>query len=80
MSGGLIDRLTAGERSNALDVLIEIAVFRPDASWSAIRANCAGTKVIYTDADGYDATFWARDWSLNPTTAVAALRRIGCGS
>ena len=69
----LIDRLLAGELSNELDVLIEIATFEPCDTYSAARANAAGTKVIYTRRDGSDETCWARDWCKFRPRAVAAL-------
>lgn len=71
----LIDRLTKRERGNALDVLIEVAVFEPDADDLSCRANNAGTKVIYTARDGTEATHWAPDWSLKPVKAIDALRQ-----
>lgn len=65
---GLVEKLEAAERNgkggdNALDVLIEIALFKPDEHYTAVRANNAGTKLIYTDIDGVDHTFIARGWS-----------------
>ena len=70
----LIARIEAGEHSNTLDVLIEVATFQPDGFHKAARANDAGTKVIYTLASGHDSTHWAWDWSLHPRQALAALR------
>lgn len=61
---------------NALDVLIEIAMFQPDDEYVAIRANAAGTKVIMTAPAGHNDTFWAFDWTIEserPRT-IAALR------
>lgn len=59
---------------NALDVLIEVAMFRPEPGWRSCRANAAGTKVIYTDDDGRDHTHWAPPWTMVTKTAAAALR------
>lgn len=64
----LIQRLEkAPTGSNELDVLMEQALFRPDAISTAIRANNAGTKIIVTMVNGLgeleDHTFWARDWT-----------------
>lgn len=73
MAQHLIDRLLKGERSNELDVLIEVATFEPDEVYSAARPNAAGTKVIYTRRDGKDETCWARDWCRSRDKAVAAL-------
>ncbi len=54
----------AGRSDNALDVLIEIAMFsNPDGPFTAVRANSAGTKVIYTDRAGNDVTCWAENWT-----------------
>lgn len=72
----LIESATAPD--NALDVLCEIALFRPDEAFVAIRANAAGTKVIYTDRTGTDRTYWADDWTATPKArelAAQALRR-----
>jgi hypothetical protein len=59
----------AGHNDNALDVLVEIALFRPDKRFIAIRANAAGTKVIYTDHSGRESTHLAWDWTDH---------RLGC--
>lgn len=58
---------------DALDVLIEIALFEPNEDWAAIRANSAGTKVIYTRADGSQGTFRAFDWTMDRNQAAARL-------
>lgn len=58
---------------DALDVLIEIALFEPNENWTAIRANSAGTKVIYTRDDGSEATFRAFDWTMDRNQAAARL-------
>ncbi|MFM9829713.1 MAG: hypothetical protein ACKVOB_13390 [Sphingomonas sp.] len=67
----LADRIDADERTNALDVAIDLVLFRPCAHYVAIRANSAGTKAIYTDKDGNDHTHWSIDWSALPETAPA---------
>lgn len=59
---------------NALDVQIEIALFVPDKAFRAVRANSAGTKVIYTTQAGDDVTFRAMDWTKQPRRTAAALR------
>lgn len=76
-----IDRIIAGlERGtpdNALDVQVEVALFEPCGEMAAIRANSAGTKVIYTDHLGREYTHWAPDWSGMPghrQYAIDALR------
>lgn len=61
----LIERLEGGIiTSNEFDVLWEIATFEPDEAYRAARANFAGTKVIYTMANGSQETHWAPDWHL----------------
>jgi hypothetical protein len=50
---------------NAIDVRVEVALHRPGGQHE-IRANAAGTKVIYTRrADGKQQTFWADEWTAN---------------
>ena len=56
-------------RSNALDVIIEVALFTPSDAYVSVRPNSAGSKVIYTDAAGMDHTFWARDWTADDRRA-----------
>ena len=73
----LIARLERAEPNNELDVLVEIALFKPCSAFASIRSNFAGTKVIYTDHEGKDYTHWAPDWSGQPghrAYAIAALR------
>ena len=53
----------ADSSSNSLDVLCEVAMFKPCAEYVAVRSNSAGTKVIYTTASGGDETCWAMDWT-----------------
>jgi hypothetical protein len=57
---------------NALDVLCEVALFTPSTAMKAVRANNAGTKVVYTDAAGNDVTCWAMDWTANDRRHVTA--------
>ncbi len=67
---------TASGADNALDVDVEIALFDPDVS---IRANSAGTKVIYTKRSGEEVTHWAGDHTLSPISrerTIARLQRI----
>lgn len=49
---------------NALDVQVEIALFEPYGIFTSVRANAAGTKVIYTVGDGKEVTHWAADWTV----------------
>ena len=72
--GELIARLEKAKKSsNDLDVAVEIALFKPDQHHVAVRANSAGTKVIYTRPDGREETFWARDWSMDRPGTIALL-------
>jgi len=66
----LVERINTGEVSNALDVLIEVAL-----SCGQCRANLAGSKVIYLNK-GREETYWARDWSKQPAETIAALTAI----
>jgi len=61
---------------NTLDVQVEIALFRPDEINASIRANDAGTKVIYTAHDGYEGTFWSRDWTLGEASRRETVARL----
>lgn len=60
----LLRRLDMGEiTSNEFDVLWEVEHFEADNNYQYARANFAGTKVIYTMADGSERTHWAPDWA-----------------
>lgn len=60
----LIDRVEKARRpDNALDMEIEIAL--ETARGRQVRANSAGTKLIYTDPEGAQQTCWAWDWTLD---------------
>ena len=61
---------------NALDIEIEIALFRPDALHKSVRANAAGTKLVFTRHDGSTNTHWAFDHTLSPTTRKAAIQAL----
>lgn len=78
MEQKLSDRLSALAEGgdNSLDVLVEIALFKPSRGWKSIRANDAGTKVIYTDQHGKDHTYWAQEWSTwsNRGKTISALQ------
>lgn len=72
----LADRVEQGV-SNSVDVETEIALFKPDWAWSAIRTNAAGTKVIATSAiSGRETTYRAWDWTMHPEKTAAALRAL----
>lgn len=77
----LAERVEQTEQAdNALDVLVEIALFRPNSVYKSIRTNSAGTKVIYTDQAGNDVTCWAEGWTISNderTATAAALRAKG---
>lgn len=75
--GLLLERLRGAKGySNELDVAVEIALFEPDEQYVAIRANNAGTKVIYTDRSGAEKTHWARDWTISPGERNRTIKRI----
>ncbi len=61
---------------NRLDVAVEVALFKPNRVYSAVRTNSAGTKLIYTDAAGNQVTCWAEDWTASHRRqgTIAALR------
>lgn len=61
---------SAGASRNSLDVEVEVAMFKPSKAFVAIRANAAGTKVIYTRANGNEVTCWAEDWTIDASTRV----------
>lgn len=74
----LIERIEAATGpDNALDVLIECALFVPSDRWLSCRANNAGTKLICVSSDGHEVAFRAFDHTQNQENrdnAVAALR------
>lgn len=72
----LVERLKTGERSNALDMAVEMAVFTPGDGYQSVRPNAAGTKLIYTRDDGRSETCWAWDWSLHPVKAIELLTAL----
>lgn len=73
----LAHELEAGSGlNNALDVRVEIALFRPDENWASIRANAAGTKVICRMHTGNEATFWAPDWTRDRASVAGNLRAL----
>jgi len=77
---GLADRVDeeAGT-NNSLDVLVEVALFEPDADYVSIRPNAAGTKIICTKPDGLEKTFWSRDFTISArqrANTAASLRAL----
>lgn len=78
---GLVERLRqATGPDNALDIAIDIALFKPDRDHVSVRANNAGTKLVYTRPDGRTDTFLARDHTLNERRrfkAIALLTALG---
>ena len=58
---------------NELDIAIEIALFEPDEDWGGVRANAAGTKVIFSRHNGTSRTCWARDFTLSASSRAAAI-------
>jgi hypothetical protein len=71
----LAERCEKGSgRNNALDVAVEVALFEPDALTVSARPNAAGSKVIFSDINGKDATYWAQEWTDDRPGTAAALR------
>lgn len=74
----LIDRLSKLDGpDNRIDVLVEVALFKPDNTYKSARANEAGTKVIFTTTSGKRETCWAYDYTLTAerrTKTIALLR------
>lgn len=79
----LIARISKlGAPCNATDVLIELALFKPDKNYVSARANNAGTKVIFTRTNGEHETCWAYDYTLTPdrrAKSIALLRTKEAG-
>lgn len=70
----LIDKVRRCRKAdNALDIAIDIALFQPDALFAAVRANNAGTKLIYTEHNGAHQTCWAQDHTLTSATRKQAI-------
>ena len=59
---------------NELDVRCEVAFWEPGNGSTGVRANDAGTKVIYSFADATEKTYWAEEWTADRLGAAAALR------
>lgn len=62
----------ADNEDNSLDVLVEVALFERDSEWVAVRPNAAGTKVIFSKAEGADVTCWAHGWTMPSKKAETA--------
>lgn len=79
----LIERLErlrkTKRRSNELDVLVEVAIFKPDAIYASARANAAGTKVIYVRHDDVQETHWAPEHTGDIEASIAILSAKGEG-
>lgn len=74
----LITRLSKLDApDNRIDVLVEVALFKPDKRYASARANNAGTKVIFTTTKGERETYLAYDYTLTPerrAKSIALLR------
>lgn len=71
----LIARVEAATGAdNELDVQIEISIER--ALGATVRANAAGTKVIYTNKDGTDQTCMAWDWTQDESARIATAVKL----
>lgn len=69
-----IENLKCAE--NYLDVHAEVLLFKPGTCYSKIRANVAGTKVIYTDRAGNEVTCWAEDLTITPEVRASTAARL----
>jgi hypothetical protein len=77
----LADRVLSGSGcDNALDVLVEVALFEADQELVGARPNAAGTKVIYTCANGSQTTHWADEWSKHRGLSARLLRARAASS
>lgn len=76
MTIDLIERLERGEVGNRLDVLIEVALFKPGETHFDAVPNSAGTKVMYANRDGSFQTHGAHFWSLCPAKTIALLKAL----
>ncbi len=73
----LISRISKLEAPcNTTDVLIELALFKPDKNYVSARANKAGTKVIFTRTDGKCETCWAYDYTFTPDRRAKSIARL----
>lgn len=71
----LIARVEAATGAdNELDVAVELAIER--ALGATVRANAAGTKLIYTNPDGTEQTCRAWDWTQNEEARQTTLKRL----
>jgi hypothetical protein len=61
---------------NALDIEIDIALFKPDDWHVSVRANAAGTKLVYTRHDGGTDTYRAWDHTLGAAARNLAVERL----
>ena len=69
----LLERLRLNDApDNALDIAIDLALFKPDEQHKSVRANDAGTKLVYTQHDGRTDTYRAFDHTLNDRTRYEA--------
>jgi len=61
---------------NEIDIAVDLVLFRPDARYTSVRANAAGTKLVYTKRDGRHETCWADDHTLNAACRAKAADRV----
>ena len=80
----LITRLSKLDApDNCIDVLVEVALFKPDKRYASARANKAGTKVIFTttkgDAKRTGLTITRSRQSDGPSTSPSCAQRRPAG-
>lgn len=77
----LIERVRKSRStSNALDIEIDVALFKPDSEYVSVAPNSAGTKLVFRLADGTTRTHWAEDHTLTGESrdrAIALLKALG---
>jgi hypothetical protein len=72
----LADRvLASGTGSRALDVEVEVALFRPDDRHSSARPGDTAECVEFTTWAGETEVFPPYCWTLNPGDTASALRQ-----
>lgn len=73
----LIARVEALTKSdNAVDVLVELALFEPTEFCLSCRPNDAGTKLIFTYSDDHETTYLAEDWTLTDEHRAETVRLL----
>ncbi|MEQ9634649.1 MAG: hypothetical protein RLW68_01045 [Devosia marina] len=73
----LLERVKAARGySNALDIEIDMALFKPDGRHISVRPNAAKTKLVYIKRTGGTDTFLAHDWTISQASRDEAIRLL----